>query len=319
MEPIDRREFVTCAGSLALAALTASPAAAGATETESPPTADDDPTAALNARFRALYGANRTELGTTVPLAAVTFIGTGVIHRIERGRAVQAYEPPAWLAQTKGLMHAVIGAQGTAARLVRGTDPAAAHAAARDLHTALQQAVALVPQALPEAIQAPAGRVLAALAAMAHAWAAGQTPAAGDFAAGMARVQADLNTVLDVAGEGAFAAVADGLRACAADCDPAAWARALVLVCGPPFGRRDSIDVAAAMSVLGREALGTRLLYLDNVYTLDAAISQIAGATADRELGRDVFGDPYRMWRDLLGDVARRHAGGGFFPDMGRP
>jgi hypothetical protein len=25
------------------------------------------------------------------------------------------------------------------------------------------------------------------------------------------------------------------------------------------------------------------------------------------------------MWRDLLGDVATRHAGGGFFPEMGKP
>jgi hypothetical protein len=38
---------------------------------------------------------------------------------------------------------------------------------------------------------------------------------------------------------------------------------------------------------------------------------------ADRDLGTDVFGDPLRMWRDLLGDTSRRRAGGGFFPFMG--
>jgi hypothetical protein len=38
---------------------------------------------------------------------------------------------------------------------------------------------------------------------------------------------------------------------------------------------------------------------------------------ADRDLGADVFGDPLRMWRDLLGDTSRRRAGGGFFPFMG--
>jgi hypothetical protein len=69
--------------------------------------------------------------------------------------------------------------------------------------------------------------------------------------------------------------------------------------------------------VLGRDALGKRLLYIDNVFTLDAAARQAAGCVADRDLGADVFGDPLRMWRDLLGDTSRRRAGGGFFPFMG--
>ena len=48
-----------------------------------------------------------------------------------------------------------------------------------------------------------------------------------------------------------------------------------------------------------------------------AAARQAAGCVADRDLGADVFGDPLRMWRDLLGDTSRRRAGGGFFPFMG--
>ena len=65
--------------------------------------------------------------------------------------------------------------------------------------------------------------------------------------------------------------------------------------------------------------MGTRLLYLENAFTIPAGLSQLAAAVADLELGAAVFGDPYRMWRDLMGDVATRHAGGGFFPEMGKP
>ena len=63
----------------------------------------------------------------------------------------------------------------------------------------------------------------------------------------------------------------------------------------------------------------TRKLYLENAFTIPAGLSQLAAGIADRELGQAVFGDPYRMWRDLLGDVAKRHARGGFFPEMGKP
>ncbi len=96
MEPIDRRDFVAAAGgALALAALGGRAPAAEAVGFS--PDAGADPAEALNLRFRALYAANRTELGRAVPLAAVTFIGTGVIHRIEPGQVTKAYEPPAWL------------------------------------------------------------------------------------------------------------------------------------------------------------------------------------------------------------------------------
>jgi hypothetical protein len=84
------------------------------------------------------------------------------------------------------------------------------------------------------------------------------------------------------------------------------------------FARRDNIEIAAAMSVMGRDVVGTRLLYFENAFTIPAGAAQIGAALADLALGRDVFGDPYRMWRDLLGDVAVAHAGGGFFPETGR-
>jgi hypothetical protein len=68
---------------------------------------------------------------------------------------------------------------------------------------------------------------------------------------------------------------------------------------------------------MGRETVGTRLLYLENAHTIDEGLKCLSAAIADRELGQNVFGDPYRMWRDILGDVASRHAGGGFFPKLG--
>ena len=303
MPPLDRRKALHAA------------ADATAAERAAPPPAE--PSAALNADFRALYAANRDELASAIPLAAATLIGSAEIARIEYGKITRTYPPAAtWIARVKGLMHGMIALQATGARLQRGTGAAAARQDALRLAARLEEATRLAA-GLPAALSPAAVRVLAAATARARVWADGAPVAAGDTRAALAQVDDDLATILDRTGEAVYEELVAGLVAFRDDSTPEAWADCLVLVCGPPFGRRDSVEIAAGMEVLGRDALGTRLLYLDNVLTLEDAAKQAAGCVADRELGTDVFGDPMRMYRDLFGDTARRRAGGGFFPFMG--
>ena len=276
----------------------------------------------LNAAFRRMYGVNRDELAATVPLAAATFIGTAEISRIEHGRVVKTYPPAAeWIAAAKGLLHGLLAVQATGARLLRGAagDDAILAAARNDAQqlVPLLGEAAVLAAALPADIVSQARRVLDAMLALARRRADAGLAVTGDMPAAMGPVQGDLDWVLEKVGEAVYASVVDSLRAFRDESRPEDWAECLFLVCGPPFGRRDNIEIAAGMEVFGREALGTRLLYVDSVFTIPAAITQVGGAIADRDLGAAVFGDPYRMWRDLLGDVARRHAGGGFFPPMG--
>lgn len=278
----------------------------------------------LNAAFRRMYGANRDELAATVPLAAATLIGTAEISRIEHGRVVKTYPPAVeWIAAAKGLLHGLLAVQATGARLLRAREGGdglleTALRDADDLVPLLHRATILAATAFPAELALPVRRVVGAAAALAHHRAEAGRAVDGDMIAAMRPVQADLDAVLDAVGEAVYASVVRSLRAFRDESHPQDWAECLLIVCGPPFGRRDSIEIAAGMEVLGREALGTRLLYVDNVFTIPAAINQVGGAVADRDLGAAVFGDPLRMWRDLLGDVARRHAGGGFFPSMGR-
>jgi rhodanese-related sulfurtransferase len=104
---------------------------------------------------------------------------------------------------------------------------------------------------------------------------------AGSEAAVLDRIGAER---LDRVGEAVYASVVGSLRAFRDESRAADWAECVVLVCGPPFGRRDSIEIAAGMEVLGRETLGTRLLYMDNVFTIPDAVSQLGGIVADREI-----------------------------------
>lgn len=311
MPPLDRRQALQ-ATAAALAARLASTAVG-----EPGGAAPADPFATLNTSFRALYAANRDELVEAVPLAAATFIGSAEILRVEHGRITRTYPPSvAWIAEAKGLLHGLIALQATGARLVRGAAPDAARRDAVNL-AALLEASTPLASALPETVAPAAGRILEAAAGLARRWAETGTAMAGDTLAALAPVRDDLATVLDETGAVVYEELVAGLRAFRDDSAPEAWADCLVLVCGPPFGRRDSIEIAAGMEVLGRDALGIRLLYVENVFSPDAAVRQVAGCIADRDLGADVFGDPMRMWRDLLGDTSRKKAGGGFFPFMG--
>ena len=319
VSPQSRRSFVLSAGAVA-ASVSAIGQVVGAPaveeKAEEPPL---DPVAQLNLQFRALYAVNRQELWEATPLAALTLIGTGEIWRVEFGQVVKSYPPTGWIAKLKGIMHGVIGTQATWARLVRGKSPKAVREAASALATGLGDAIKNGANDLPAEV-APSGRVvLEALRDMAAGWAAGKPTDAEEFPATLKRVRPDLDRVLNAVGEAIYESVARNLQAFARESKPKDWDRCLVGVCGVGFARRDNIEIAAAMSVMGRAALGTRLLYLENAFTIPAGMSQLAAAIADLELGQAVFGDPYRMWRDLLGDVAMRHAGGGFFPEMGKP
>ena len=319
MSQQSRRGFVLSAGAVA-ASISMIGQVEGATAVQEK--ADEPPVdalARLNLQFRALYGVNRQELWEATPLAALTLIGSGEIWRVEFGKVMKSYPPTGWITKVKGTMHGVIATQATWARLVRGKSLNAAREDASALATGLSDAIKNASNELPAEVAPSARVVLEALRDMAAGWAAGKPIDAVEYPATMKRIRPDLDKVVNATGEAIYESVVRNLQAFARESKPRDWERCLVGVCGVGFARRDNIEIAAAMSVMGRDAVGTRLLYLENAFTIPAGLSQLAAAVADLELGQAVFGDPYRMWRDLLGDVARRHARGGFFPEMGKP
>lgn len=277
----------------------------------------NDPVARLNATFRALYGANRDGLLADVPLAALTLIGTGEIWRVEYGRLATSYSPVEVLPKVKGLMHAVLGAHGVWGCMLRPRDAAMATEAAQQLNAALGEAMARVSTELPAELADPARAVLAELKTLAEGWSAGLPATADQLPAAMRRVNPQLEQVIRAVGAAAFDSLTRSFQAFRDDSKPDHWRQCFVGVCGPGQGRRDNIEIAAALSVMGRDALGTRLLYLENALTIPDGLRFLAAAIVEKDLGQAVFDDPYRMWRDLLADAAIEHAGGSFFPELG--
>jgi hypothetical protein len=318
MSQIDRRRFVANAGALLAMIGEFCPACAQPMPQAPQNPATSDPFAVLNMSFRELYKANRDEILPATPLAALMLIGTGEVWRIEHGVPVKSYPPIPWIAQIKGLMHGVIATQATSARLIRSANHKAALTSAATLAKQLASAEKLVVGAFPAGIEPSVAMVIRGLRQLADGWASGQPASQNGFSEQLKKLQPDLDKVILAAGEATYESVVKGLQQLIAESNPKDWNRALVGVCGVGFARRDSVEIAAAMSVMGRDTVGTRLLYLENAFTIADGIKQLSASLADLALGQDVFGDPYRMWRDLFGDVAAKHAGGGFFPEMGR-
>lgn len=315
MSQMDRRMFVLNAGVVVAGVGAVDPTSAHSAPDK--PAAPVDPTVRLNLEFRDLYKLNRDELMPTIPLAGLMLIGTGEVWRIEYGVPVRSYPAAPWLVDVKGLMHGVIATQATAARLVRARDLQSAQADAKRLAQSLKLAETLIPKTLPPEIIRSALLVMQTLRGLAEGWVAGTPATSEGFSTVLKNVRSDLDRVLTAVGEAVYESVVAGLRKLEAESDPQDWSRCLVGVCGVGFARRDSIEIAAGMHIMGRDTVGIRLLYLENAFTIADGIRQLAASVADLELGRDVFGDPYRMWRDLLGDVAAQHAGGSFFPELG--
>ncbi len=277
----------------------------------------DDPIAKLNMTFRSLYGANREQVLEETPLAALTLIGTGEIWRVEHGKLAKCYQPNQTLPKIKGLMHAVLGAHGAWGQLLRGRDSTAALQAAKQLNEALAEAIESVSAELPVELAHPAREFLAELKTLSDQWLSGRGATANEFPSALKRVNPQLEQVIKVVGHAAYSALREGFEAFRSESSPNDWRQCFVGVCGPGQGRRDNIEIAAAISVMGREAVGVRLLYLENALTLADGLRFLAAALVERDLGQAVFDDQYRMWRDLLADTAIEYAGGSFFPQLG--
>lgn len=85
---------------------------------------------------------------------------------------------------------------------------------------------------------------------------------------------------------------------------PAAWERLRVVVLGPRMPRAGNLQTAYFARLLGDDAVGTRIIYAENVFTSEPALDLMGVIVMDRHLSGLVFGDRMRMDRDLLGNAA---------------
>lgn len=85
---------------------------------------------------------------------------------------------------------------------------------------------------------------------------------------------------------------------------PDDWARAVVVITGPKTAREGNLQSQYFMFKLGEQRMGQRILYMENIFDEDQALSVLQTVLLDRKIGDLFFNDPGRMERDLLSDAA---------------
>ncbi len=290
----------------------------------------------LNASFRQQYALSRDENLAAMPLLIV--LETGKVTWITKGKRQQKEIPLARYTQTKILMHALLGAYGVGSRLVRDGATKSELKAARELLANINKAMDLVPKDYmtkkPEKGVASNSRpicgdrwvildpndeklyfLLYQLRGEVGIWIqCGLNQE--QLEQSLRPLRQDAMEIVNQQAKEHFQHVREALLAIRKTVPATDWQKAVVVVPGGAAARRDRLEVAAAMSVLGRSALNHRIFYAENVYDVDGAIQIVAGLEIDRALAETFFDDPTRMWRDLLGDDVKGEVGGDFYPGL---
>lgn len=135
---------------------------------------------------------------------------------------------------------------------------------------------------------------------------------AGTFSrAGLEGVARELAPVLLASAASAARAQIDAMHAAVqgwrAQMTPEEWSSVRVFVLGPRMPRADNLQFKYFRFALGDAAVDTRLIYAENVFDADGALSLLGTILTDRALAKITFDDEMRMDRDLLGDAAEAY------------
>ncbi len=273
---------------------------------EPPPVPKADPLVEMNKVVRENYRASRAAvLARTLPVIVIAFDDATLLR--EGREPVSASFTPPLFHRYKEIAHIPFGVHVT---LTPYAGRPAETAWRAPLQRLLDHVVAaegmLGTVGIPEARMARERRAVAdSIAYMRAVLAAGTVDAAALRAYSRAMAPLVLASADDAA-----ALQIDGLHALVtrwrAELPAQEWAMLHVLVLGPKAPREGNLATQYFERVLGRRELGRRLIYSENIFAREPALTQLGGLVIDRAVARDFFAEEMRMDRDLLTDGARK-------------
>jgi hypothetical protein len=120
-----------------------------------------------------------------------------------------------------------------------------------------------------------------------------------------------LRPLLDANATDAARAQIDGLRkaleAWRKDVPEKEWRRATYIVQAGQTPRRDHLAVQLFARLAGAKGEGPRVVYAESIFDEAKALRLLGTLRLDGRVGEDLFGDPTRLYRDLLGDAAKAY------------
>ena len=95
------------------------------------------------------------------------------------------------------------------------------------------------------------------------------------------------------------------MRAWRGDLTPGEWRGFHVVLMGAHMAREQEITMQYFLRLTGEKREGRRVIFLEGHWDEAKALDLLATHLVDADVGRDFFGDPMRMHRDLLSDAAK--------------
>lgn len=87
---------------------------------------------------------------------------------------------------------------------------------------------------------------------------------------------------------------------------PGEWEALRVLVIGSHMAREGEVSWQYFARLLGEDREGDRLVFAEEKWDPEAAMALLASHRVDRGLGAVLFGDPWRLHRDVMADAAKK-------------
>ena len=255
----------------------------------------------LNEDFRQLYREQTKALMDELPL--IVILGGDSVTALS-GQTRTVYLLPNTYNEIKASLHSVLGFQGLMVKLSGNTDDAEWLKAIR-YSKDLGELLTLIPQtaAQPKLKQLTL-EVVAQLKKATDEFIKQKQVSEKEVQSVLAKVRPTILAVAKGIGQESAEAIKTILLSIQARTSKSDWEKTIAVIPGPITARLNNLNAAVTASVMGRELLGKRIFYSENIYDEAGIISYIEMLMRDKKLSTMLFDDPYRMWRDLLADTS---------------
>jgi hypothetical protein len=137
----------------------------------------------------------------------------------------------------------------------------------------------------------------------------------------LSNIRPDLETLSQSMGDQHSRHLATTLLKIKSEATSQEWNDLVAVVAGHQTPRRGNLETAVTASILGKELLGERIFYAENINSVEGALGFLQTLVGDSQLSEAVFKDPTRMWRDLFAPVSRQYVSEDFYTElkMGTP
>ena len=259
---------------------------------------------AINNDFRALYRERTQQVLESIPLVLV--VQNHTITAV-RGQQRRLYPVPLQrYNDARAVVHAALGFHGLMGSLAHTANLSDAdwrRVTAFQSHLHSTRA-AISHSALSRQEKSQALQVLDILDQAAQDSLDAQQIDVSAIAVTLRRVEPLLSSISHSVGHAHAESMLAVLQKVQADASEQEWNSVLAVVTGPATPRRNNLETAIVASALGKELIGKRIFYSENIFSVDGALSHLQTLVGDQELSRLTFDRPYRMWEDLFAPVS---------------